>query len=67
MSRDRSWHSALRQAGLDSGPRMSGRERIARMREEARESERRRSFRYGLAALAALAVLIAAVIVAAVH
>jgi hypothetical protein len=46
---------------------MSGRERIARMREEARESERRRSFRYGLAALAALAVLIAAVIVAAVH
>jgi hypothetical protein len=65
MSRDRGWHSALRQAGLAGGT--SRRERIAQMRTQAREAERRQAFRYGLVALAALAVAIAAVIVAAVH
>jgi hypothetical protein len=47
--------------------RISGRERIAAMREQEQASQRRMNFRYGLVALAALAVIAAAIIIAAVH
>ena len=41
----------------------SRRARIAAMREQAREAERRRNFRYGLLALAAIVLIVAAIAV----
>lgn len=66
-NRDEGWHDALGQAGLSGERPVSRRERIAAMREQAREAERQQNFRYGLIALAALAVIVAAVIIAVVH